>query len=70
MKRLQWESCTRSKAEGKNLASVLRTLTVQELCFWRDRFEHLQFVHELTILKAELGSRFPPQPREQLGLFY
>jgi len=65
MNPLRWESGARSAAEGKDLAAVCRTLSSEELSFWRERCRGM--VHEVAIIEAELARR--QQPRQQLTLF-
>lgn len=57
MKRLEWSSGTRAAAEGKDLASVARTLTEAELDFWLKRFRELPLYNETKILEAEADRR-------------
>lgn len=55
---LRADDGTRSAQEGKDLASVARRLSDDDLCFWIDRLQRqANLPSQLAILKAELSRR-------------
>lgn len=58
MKRLFFNDGTRAALEGKDLASVARGLTDDDLAFWINRLTEIgTLYHELSILEAEATQR-------------
>ena len=57
MKELRWESGTKAQAEGKDLPSVARTLSDDELEYWTDKLWERLMGWEARILEAEQDRR-------------
>lgn len=56
---LHCDDGTRAAAEGRDLASVCRGLTMDRLIFWRGRLSRGVTPHERGIVQAEIDRRDP-----------
>ena len=66
MECLAWSTGTNAIAMGEDLASVCRTLTLDQLDHWLERFQKGSLRHEASIIQAEIDLRDPKGARGTL----
>lgn len=66
---LCWSSGIRAAAEGQDLATAAKGLTLEQLDFWLAKFIKRTCIHEAGILQAEIDRRDPRGARETLWQF-